>query len=557
VRARTRWAVLAISALGTSALVDACSVSPSGDCSENGTCPRPLVADGGVDGGMDTGIEASVTPDTGITTPDAPVRDASDGPGCDATRDPKDEPCLVDEAYGIFVAPLSAGGNDQGGDGTKARPFATIGKALRTLSGKTRVYVCNGTYAEALNVTVAANIYGGFVCPAADAGPQWAYVGGAARVNAPAADYAIKVDGVSSAIAIEDLAFTSADAQGADAQGTAKSSVAALVNGSIVTLKRVALMAGSGADGSAGVDGAGAPNYSGAVAPNGSPGTTVLDGGSGSGPGGSNACANGATSNGGNGGGASGSDGLPGASSPPALTMAGQDGSGGKGGATICGMGASPGANGAAGASGAAASTYGQLSASGWVPSIGGDGQAGMPGQGGGGGGGLSGVSIGGNGIGAGGDGGGAGGCGGAGGTGGKGGGGSIALASVGSTVILVQCQLTTSGAGNGGAGGSGENGQTGGSYTSNMLSCPGAPGGSGAGGSGGAGGTGGISVGILYSGTPPSYDGFTTITVGIAGARGMRGTHGTGGTAPIGRPNAGNDGEDGLPGTAQATLAL
>jgi hypothetical protein len=553
VPARTGWAAFAVIALGASAPINACSVSPSGSCRDNGTCPPASAAEGG----GEAGVESGMSMDAGQTLVDARSEGGSDGPACDTTRDPKDEPCLVEESYGVFVATPASGGDDQGGDGTKAKPYATIGKALRTLKGKARVYVCNGTYAEPVSLTAAVSLYGGFACSGADASASWAYVGGIARVAAPWSDYAIKIDGVSSAVSVEDFGFTAADAHGLNVHGTGQSSIAALVNASIVTLKRVALTAGSGADGPAGVDGANTSNYAGATAPAGSAGMTGLDGGTGSGPGGSNACTNGDSSNGGDGGGTSGSDGLSGASAPPAAASKGLDGSGGKGGATTCGPGASPGANGAPGAKGDAASAYGQLSSSGWLSSVGGDGQGGAPGQGGGGGGGLSGISVGGNGLGAGGDGGGAGGCGGSGGTGGKGGGGSIALASVGSTLILVQCQLRTSGGGNGGVGGNGEDGQAGGGYTSNGYSCPGALGGNGAGGSGGAGGIGGVSVGILYSGMSPAYDGFTTITVGTAGARGMHGTRGKGGSTPLANGNAGNDGDDGRPGVAQTSLGL
>ena len=40
-----------------------------------------------------------------------------------------------------------------GPDGTAARPYASIGQALANMAGKSRVYVCNGVYAEQVSIT--------------------------------------------------------------------------------------------------------------------------------------------------------------------------------------------------------------------------------------------------------------------------------------------------------------------------------------------------------------------------------------------------------------------
>jgi hypothetical protein len=480
--------------------------------------------------------------------------DGGDGFVCDPKKHPKDDPCVLGEPYGVFVAAQANGGNDAAGDGSRASPYATIGTALQHLGGKTRVYVCNGDYAEQVTLTVAVSLYGGLGCPGAASGAAWSYVGGLAQVNSPSPDFAIKIDGVQGAISIEDLGFTAPNAIGQDAKGNGRSSIAALLNASTVHLTRVTLTAGTGTDGAAGTDGASTPNYSGGVnASSGSAGA-MPDGGTGAGTGGANGCRNGDSSGGGAGGGAgiaassqTGGDGQSGSSAPPAPATPGRDGAGGRGGQFACGVGPNPGADGAPNAKGSAASAYGALSASGWVSSWGGDGQVGAPGQGGGGGGGLSDR---------GGSGGGAGGCGGSGGTGGKGGGGSIALASVGATVVLTQCTLRTSVGGSGGAGGRGQDGQGGGSSQAGQLGCSGNVGGNGAGGSGGAGGTGGLSVGILYSGTPPAFDPLTVFTTGMAGAQGARGAKGNGGTTPvIGPGKPGNDGDPGHLGLSQGML--
>lgn len=77
---------------------------------------------------------------------------ATDRVVCDPTMDPKDAPCALDDAYGVFVA--SSAGVDEGtdadegglgsgsGDGSMAQPYSTIGEALANLGSKTRIYVC-------------------------------------------------------------------------------------------------------------------------------------------------------------------------------------------------------------------------------------------------------------------------------------------------------------------------------------------------------------------------------------------------------------------------------
>jgi hypothetical protein len=71
------------------------------------------------------------------------------------------------------VAASAHGGSDTTGDGSKAKPYATIGHALGVLGGKSRIYVCGATYAESVALQTAASLYGGFLCPGGDAGLPW------------------------------------------------------------------------------------------------------------------------------------------------------------------------------------------------------------------------------------------------------------------------------------------------------------------------------------------------------------------------------------------------
>jgi hypothetical protein len=508
---------------------------------------------------------------------DASVEGSSDTSSCDPTKDPKDEPCVLDSAYGVFVA--SAGGDAgaeslgsgvAGPDGTSARPYTSIGQALANMAGKSRIYVCNGVYAEQVSITAVVSVYGGLSCGAGSGGRVWSYVGRTAQVMAPPSAYALFVTGVQQgSVTIEDMSFAAIDATGA---GT--SSIAAFVASSTVRLVRVALSAGNGANGA---DGAQNRNYTGAAPTGGSqvssgpPGSGIFNvvGGAGA----VNNCTLFGTSAGGDGGLGCGDDGgtsglgSPGTATPPApVTMAGRDGVPRGTTLSVTGSAATlsddPGADGVAGDGGVAAPAqdYGTLSAGGWVPSPGGDGSPGDPAQGGAGATdplygqcGTSSQSIGGGG-------GGAGGCGGGGGQGGGGGGGSIALASVASNVTLTACSLNTAAGATGGAGGAGQDGQAGaqgGDTSFPSAHAAGAFGGNGAGGSGGAGGTGGISVGVLASGSTIMTDDATTQNTqlgapGAGGAAGPAGRHGSAGAL-----TTGVDGNAGAPGSAGTSVAL
>ena len=541
-----------VGAFGVAALGVSCGRPLSDACHELGTCAPT------------TGLDGS-----------------ADAPSCDPTKDPIDEPCVLDNAYGVFVS--AAAGSDAGAedpgtalaspDGTMGKPYTSIGQALANMGRKSRLYVCNGVYTEQVSITVAVNVYGGLSCGGGPAGRAWSYVGQSARVTAPPSAYALFVTGVQQgSVTIEDLSFAALDA---GAPGT--SSIAAFVASSSVTLERVTLGAGNGANGIAGASGLENPNYMGTAAAGGSqvsagpPGSGIINVAGGLGA--INQCSLFGVSAGGDGGLGCGSDGgssglgSPGTATPPALlTMAGRDGlprgtilADAGGAATLSD---DPGADGVAGDGGVAAlaQDYGTLSASGWAPSPGGDGSPGDPGQGGAGATdplygqcGTSSQSIGGGG-------GGAGGCGGAGGEGGGGGGGSIALASVASNVTLTACSLNTAAGGTGGAGGAGQDGQAGaqgGDSSFPAAHQAGAFGGNGAGGFGGAGGTGGISVGVLASGSTIVIDGPTTQNArlgapGAGGAAGPAGRHGS--TGPL---TTGVDGNSGAPGSAGTSAAL
>jgi hypothetical protein len=512
-----------------------CSPSVADYCSPGSPeCSAPDAAVG--DAGRDGGAEAEAAPS-----------------GCDPTKPPHDEPCVIEDTFGIFVSPAGSDVNP----GSKSAPTQTIGRAmdLAKAAGK-RVYVCDGSYPEQLVVGSSrdgVNVYGALDCVA------WTYGAGNKVVVAPAqSGNPLEIEGLQTGVTFEDVEF---DAQNASAGIPGASTVAVFVSTSqSITFDRVTMVAGSATDGAPGGSIGTATNWFGTP-----PAYAELSGNNAADAGGAPskqcACADQSQTSGGAGGGPMNIP-TPGAGTPEYSDA----------GAGVSGANALSCASGGTGQNGGDApvpspntssGSPGSCSQSGWLPGAGSAGEDGKPGQGGGGGGnGRFSAGSGGSGA--------CGGCGGAGGKGGQGGGASIALLSFQSSLALADCTLTAGPSGNGGAGGSGEQGQTGGGGGSgfppgNQTSsgCPGGAGGGGAGGNGGQGGPGGLSLGIGYVGTPPTIDGavvtqasthpgFTIGAAGAGGAGGLRGASATNSTGP-----AGALGASGQPGVAAAVEAV
>jgi hypothetical protein len=466
--------------------------------------------------------------------------------GCDPSKSPSAEGCLVADDYAIFVAPT---GSDQAA-GSKAAPAKTLAKAIQLAQSEDKIVIaCSGTFDEHVEITAAVKVYGGFACPGT-ASP-WTYSGAARTKVAPSdAGVALTISDVADAVVIEDLDFTAKDGVAAG-----ESSIAALLTGADdVSLRRSKLTAGKGKDGDDGQSLVAAA-ATGATGNNGVAACTVASGDNLGGPAVESMCSGAPSSSkagkGGTGGGGdeSAGNGSRGTPVPAPDTGEGSPGTGestvgwncnvaaGKGGATA-------GANGTAGDP-APGGNGGTLSATGFTTTGGDNGEAGTPGQGGGGGGaakapltctakprtGASGGS------------GGGGGCGGSGGGGGRGGGASIALASVNSMIALDHVDLAAAAGGVGGDGGAGQNGGTGGqpgmgaSGGAANDSCPGGQGGKGGKGGNGGGGAGGPSVGIAFIGTAPQQ---TTVTIAVAAAPAAGGADGAGATTGAGAGAAG-----------------
>lgn len=433
---------------------------------------------------------------------------------------PKGTSKAVDDSCGIFVSPA---GSDDTGEGTQAKPFATIMKALT--KGES-IYVCADAakpYEEAVSIEKAGvYLFGALDCE------TWIY--GPAKktpLTAKSGEVPLKIAGTGT-LRIEDFAITAQDAPalGAAEYAAGKSSIAVVAEaGSSLDMARCDVASGKGGDGAPGEP----PEGPATTGPDGEDGTGDCDSDQGEfgANGGQNMCG-GTDISGGFGGngtktasGAAASDGQP----------AGATGKGGLGqtAAITCDTGGN-GANGALGlpgdpGKGATSDVPGTLSATGVVGPSGVAGAAGQPAQGGGGGGGAR-VCANGK-AGPSGGGGGAGGCGGAGGNGGHAGGASIGILSLGASLLFDTVAITTAAGGIGGAGATGQDGGPGGAGgtpgagDANAIACPGGKGGTGGKGGRGGGGLGGHSIGIAHSGDALITEG-AVVTPGTAGPGGM-----------------------------------
>jgi hypothetical protein len=448
-----------------------------------------------------------------------------------------DNKIIADEC-GVFVSSSLA--EDDGGDGSQAKPLKTLAAAVEMATGKGKpVYACAEKHAGSVTLVNGIALYGGLDC-----NDGWTYVGTTKKsvLMGDADEVALTIMKSAGGAEVADFRI-----QAPDATKEGGSSIAVLVDGVTAGLVRCDLIAGNGAKGADGAPGDpnGMPAAGGPAGNAGKDACSDLDGTPGpdatlaGGAAVTNDCtgdvsvgAQGGDGNvlfgGGGDDGQSGAAGFGGKGEPGAGMWSCIGGSG-------LGDGGSPGEVGMAGAG---AKSDGTISSSGYTGTSGGAGTSGKAGQGGGGGGGAKGGmicppgSIGGSGA-TGGS-GGAGGCGGLPGQGGGPGGASIALVSLEASITLTDCMLTARDGGHGGAGGDLQPGGSGGAAGAGGIGvggsndgCDGGKGGKGGNGGPGGGGLGGPSLGIAYQGSPPQ--GEPVVTLGTPGEGGPGGSAGVG----------------------------
>lgn len=541
---------------GSPSATDGASTPPATDTPDAST----------MDGGdVDTDAEAG-SADAGVILGHGDEGDAADDaetvvdaapPPCLAASLPNANPCVVSEAYGVFVAANAA----PGGDGTRGKPFTTLSAGITAAKASSkRVYACAGTYAEAIEIQNGVSMFGYFACVA----NAWTVGTQRARVQSLTSP-AARAIGITTATRIEAIDVYAPDfgVLAPDATQPAKSSIGLLTsNAAALTFAAATIHAGTAQAGGAGAAGVqlvqasnGAQVAGGAATP--LRGRCTFGAGlkcigpvnesDASGPaGGVSDCRlpNGSLAPVSAQGGPGGRGGHPSSwtrvgASPATWLASAAAGQGLPATATSStAVGGAPGrdpsVNGGTwgdlnlprGTGGANGSTLGALTTNGFGAVDGAMGGNGFPGQGGGGGGafvhtttevtaaadtaiymeGSSGAA------------GGAGGCAGMGGGGGHGGGSSIAVAQLDAAIRLETVTFQTSAGGAGGRGGNGSDGTGGGSSGQAINANRGGPGAAGTVGGTGGSGRGGHSIAIAYTGTAPTLV-TPTYQLGAAGS--------------------------------------
>jgi hypothetical protein len=456
--------------------------------------------------------------------------DAIPPAGCDGSKLPTQDVCVVNDAAGVFV---SASLGTATGDGSRAHPMASLTAGIAAAKkAKRRVYACAETYAEQVQLAEGVHVFGYFACNAG-----WTIGAAHAVVKAPASP-AVTATNIGMPTRIEAVDMVSPDF--AD---KAQTSIALLASGSPgLTITHATLHAGTGGKGDDGTNGiqltASTTKAGTSTSADGVTGTQFIANVHNYGKtGGTNVCS-GETGHDGGPGGNGGYGGVfqsqyfasswiwntvaqstTGGSPAIPTTQTAQGGAQG-------GYGGSSGAAGASGMDGAQGAN-GTFTASGYVPLDGTAGTNGSPGQGGGGSGGFAMTYTDYNpgswqndyAWGEPGAGGGAGGCPGLAGTQGKGGGASIAVLAVASALTFDAVTIESSAGGAGGNAGLASVPTSGGSGGYGAVHTTGA-GGGGAGGLAGVSGNGagGPSIAIAYQGSKPQLLA-STLTPGAGGS--------------------------------------
>ncbi|HEV3194181.1 MAG TPA: hypothetical protein VGY54_26935 [Polyangiaceae bacterium] len=240
---------------------------PAEPALDAGATPHPIAAASPVDSG--SAETSTCTPTGGVDVPDDHFIDRN----CDGI--------VGDKARAVFVAPSGL----DSASGTFGDPVQTIRAGVRLAARQNKdVYVCNATYSEAVELTAAVSIYGGYDCDhgwrriddefvvAPSAGTSVPADAAATAVGSEAGSFGVGDSGIDGAgsdggaatVALaavplvirgvaQPVTIDRARLQSPDAISPGGSSIASLiVNSSQVTLHNVVLQAGAGADGASG-----------------------------------------------------------------------------------------------------------------------------------------------------------------------------------------------------------------------------------------------------------------------------------------------------------------
>jgi hypothetical protein len=234
-------------------LVALVAVSSLWACGGAPGAPAPLgtAADGGVNSNVEgPGNPGETGADGGVVTPSMPRSDAgrdgsADGGEAPEPPPPPTKPNEITEQFGVFVSTSG----QSGAPGTRTAPLATIAAAVvrAKAENKAKVFVCEGSYAEALEVTDGVSIEGRIDCST----PIWT-LDPSKHVDlvAPSSP-ALRATNVVTPTRIDGLYVSSPDAT-----VSSESSIAFVVTDSnALTFANGRITAGAGAKGDDGVEG--------------------------------------------------------------------------------------------------------------------------------------------------------------------------------------------------------------------------------------------------------------------------------------------------------------
>ena len=163
--------------------------------------------------------------------------DGGAGGGLPAGCIPSEAGGPVDDSCGVFVS--SSLGDDGSGDGSKAAPYATLGKAVA--EGAAVIYACTDGFDESLTLTAGTSLFGGVDCQ-----NGWSYVGDATKTALTAAADAIPL---TLAAGNDTTHVHDMDVTAASAAAPGGSSIAMVASGVTATIVGTSLTAGDGAAG--------------------------------------------------------------------------------------------------------------------------------------------------------------------------------------------------------------------------------------------------------------------------------------------------------------------
>ena len=223
-----------------------------------GSVSAPLVACGsaaeevpgiGVDGGTRPTPGAPPAPSSSGSS--APSADAAPPPPPSDGGKPAEPPAPppkadeITEQQGIFVALNGAAG----APGTRQAPLQSIAEAIAKAEAdaKGRVFVCEGTYLEAIELANGISLVGGLDC----SGPTWKLTDKRSAIESPTSP-AIRASGITRATRLDHFNVVAPDA--ATPSGSSIGLLA--VDSNALTFANGSIRAGSGMKGDDGVEGA-------------------------------------------------------------------------------------------------------------------------------------------------------------------------------------------------------------------------------------------------------------------------------------------------------------